>query len=183
MSGPKQQPVEDAQLERYLDGELDQSAAQELSSALQSSPDLRARVHEMETTRELLRAHLLGAADEVDFAQMTRNILARCEGEEAASWGQRLQTWWGELVSAPRLLVPGVVAAAAAVLLLVVPKLVDDVTPTPLVPAAGGDLLANAGVEVSHIEADAQLAMVYQLPESRTTVIWIAEPDAERNDP
>lgn len=166
---------DDDVLQRYVDGELPAAQARALEQAAAADPGLAARVAELRELHDLLHAELLGAADAVDFAGLTERVLEASARAPAEGWLERLGTWWREAVMPRRAVwAPSLALAAAAALVLTLPRVLDnDARVTPEVIAA------NEGVEVRSLETGTSLAMVYQLPRSHTTVIWISDSAAE----
>jgi len=174
MSRAKQNHFDDELLQHFLDGEASSSQAAAISEALEQDGELQARIEEMEAMRDALRCHLLQAADEVDFTGFADRVLEQCEQTQAASLGDRMTAWLSEVFShRKQIWVPSIAAAAAAAALMLVFPRAIEVTPTQLPPPSM--VKAKASVEVQSLETGTEMAMVYHLPTSNTTVIWIAD--------
>jgi anti-sigma factor RsiW len=161
----------DDELQRYVDGELPAAQATAVAQAVAADPGVAARVAELQELHALLHAELLAEADGVDFSGLTERVLAASARASAETWTGRLAAWWREAV-APRRAVwaPTLALAAAAALVLTLPRVLDSET-----RVSPEILAANEGVEVRSLETGTSLAMVYQLPRSHTTVIWISD--------
>ncbi|MFH1812000.1 MAG: hypothetical protein ABIJ09_24895 [Pseudomonadota bacterium] len=159
------------ELQCYVDGELDAAKTQALDHALARDPELLMQVEALRSLHGVLQQQLLAPADEVDFSGLSGRVLAQIEEAHAGSWSGRLGAWWHEQVASRRAVwVPSLALAAAAALVLTLPRVLDrEVQVQPEIIAA------NEGVEVRSLETGTSLAMVYQLPRSHTTVIWISD--------
>lgn len=182
------QPFVDEELERYLDGDLPASRARELEAACDVQPELARAIEQKREVRELLVGHLHRAADQVDWSRFQQEIQVRCQGTESPEpWGTRLEIWLREVLAHRKpFWVPSLAMAAAAAILLVLPDVMGPTegqaldAPAPLVTVHRRsenslDVAANAGVEVASLETGTAMAMVYRLPASQTTVIWIGD--------
>lgn len=169
----------DELLQRFIDGDLDDGQAQAIIEDCESNGELSTRIEELESVRSLLKDHLDQVVAQVDFAAVTDNVLRRCEEEPPAPLMDRVSAWVRELFTYRKpVLIPSVALAAAAVAVLALPSFFEESWPT-LDPDV---ILANAGVEVNSLDTGCELAMVYQMPESKTTVIWIAD-SSEQGEP
>lgn len=171
MSSTGRHDIDDATLERFLDGELREAQAHAVEAALERDPALRARADEMLGVRALVGEHLLRQADEVDLSGLSERVLARVDETPPLPWTERLGAWLGEVFTYRKpILVPSMAVAAAALLTFTLPGIIDRGP-----QGVGADPVANAGVEVRLLETGTELAMVYQLPATNTTVIWISD--------
>ena len=173
MSNQRGHDFDEATLERYLDRELPADRARAVAAALERDPELRQRVDEMRALRVLLQQELDAAAADIDWRAFGNQVVAACEAAPPLSWQVRLRAWLGEVFTYRKpVWVSSLAVAAAATAVLLVPRLIDQ-PPDPRM----ADKSPDAQVEVRSLETSSTLAMVYQLPTSHTTVIWIAEPD------
>ncbi|MBN2358600.1 MAG: hypothetical protein JXR83_04055 [Deltaproteobacteria bacterium] len=179
MGDRQQHGFDDATLERYLDGALPAAQERAVTAALDRDPELRRRVDEMLAVRALLKQELDAVAADVDWRAFANQVVAKCEAAPALPWGARLQAWLGEVFAYRKpVWVSSLAVAAAAAAVLLVPRLIDQ---PPDMRVA--DNSPDAQVEVQSLETGSTMAMVYQLPKSRTTVIWIPEhADSEEPD-
>ncbi len=162
---------DDALLERYLDGELAPRQVADLEAAAERDPALQAQLRELRELRELLQAELMAPAEQVDFDGLADRVLAQVQSDPVLPWTERLGAWLGEVFTYQKpIWAPSLALATAAALVLVLPRAID-----PGSEFAAADIVANAGVEVRSLDTGTQLAMVYQLPNTQTTVIWIAD--------
>ena len=175
MSNTERHNIDDATLERYLDGELDAARAGKIEAAVADDAALREQLEEMRGARDLLRQHLFGAADAVDFSGLSERVLARCDETPPLPWSDRLVAWLREVFAYRKpIWVPSMALAAAAAVTLMLPGIIDNRG-----DGLGHDPIANAGVEVQSLETGTAVAMVYQMPTTNTTVIWIADHSGE----
>jgi len=177
MSSIGRRQIDDATLERFLDGELKQAQASEVEAALARDDALRAQVDELRAMRTMLGDHLMREADEADLSGLTERVLARCEETPPLPWTDRLSSWMSEVFAYRKpLLVPSMALATAALLTLALPGVIDrGPGASPGIDGLRPDAVANQGVEVRILSTGTELAMVYQLPTTNTTVIWISD--------
>lgn len=187
-----EQPIAPEMLDRFVDDALDVGQKQNVLDAAAKDPALQAQIDEKMALREALSSHLLQAAEAVDFSGFTDRLLARIDAEEAlqpaspSSLGlwQRVQAGWRQHAWVYALSA----AAAAALIMMILP--VDSDTPVVSQPIA--QLLKNdpqpqpdhvakvndkadGEVDIENIDTGSRLAMVYQMPDSNTTMIWISD--------
>jgi len=179
MGDQRQHGFDDATLERFLDGALPAAQERAVTAALERDAELRQQVDDMLAMRALLKQDLDQAGADVDWRAFANQVVARCESTAPLPWGVRLRSWLGEVFTYRKpVWVSSLVVAAAATAVLLIPRLIDQ-PPDPRL----ADNSPDAAVEVGSLETSSTMAMVYQLPSSRTTVIWIAEPgDSEEPD-
>lgn len=179
MAEQRKHGLDDATLERYLDGALPAAQERAVAAALESDAELRQLVDEMLATRALLKQDIEQASADVDWRAFANQVVAKCEAAPDLPWGVRLRAWLGEVFTYRKpVWVSSLAVAAAATAVLIIPRLIDQPPDARL-----ADNSPDAAVEVGSLETSSTMAMVYQLPSSRTTIIWIAEPgDVEEPD-
>lgn len=187
-----EQPIASDMLDRFVDDMLDAKQRQMVLDAAAADPALQAQIDEKLALREALSSHLLQAADAVDFSGFADRLMARIDAEEALQakpaakpslWQSFLDSWrqhsW--LYALP-------VAAAAALIVMVWPRphnpanvsqpkvhIAKKDLPTHHDSVATNQAPADAEIDIEDIETGTRLAMVYQMPDSHTTMIWISD--------
>ena len=116
-------------------------------------------------------------ADEADLSGLTDRVLARCEEAPPLPLTDRLSAWMKEVFTYRKpLLIPSMALATAALLTLTLPGVIDrGPGASPGIDGLRPRYADNRGVEVRILSTGTELAMVYQLPTTNTTVIWISD--------
>lgn len=192
----KKHPITPELLDRFFDNDLSNDEAEALAEALAKDASLAAQLDEKQALHDLVSSHLLQAAEEVDFSGFEHRLFARIDAEKAVQravpadpktgpW-QWLKTWFA---AGPWAFAAPLGAAAAVALFLLWPAgpvAVDDPGTANSAAANNGagivavaDPIAGDSVEIDDLETGSRLAMVYNLPDTQTTVIWISDADDE----
>lgn len=183
--------LEEEKLQRYFDGELDPTEAQEVRLALESSPEDQARLEQLERLHSLISLAAEDMASDLASDDLFAKVRDGIEGKARAGKAQPLRVIDGE--SAPTRvegwkvgLAGGMgLAVAAAVLLFVLGEDQDpEVTARAPVPSADVDIGDTAlttiegpqGSEVEEVDFGSNTGTVFEVQGEAgepIAVVWI----------
>jgi anti-sigma factor RsiW len=164
----------------FLDGELD--SRQMRAVALHSTrcgtceQDLR----RLERMQELISESISSAADEIDFENFWPAIERRLSTTRQP-WWLRLRAWWddgehGWIVRLPAF------AAAAAIAAFALLLFTHATQPTSQ-PGAPQLAAVDNATSIESLDSDVDSVAVLNDPETRTTVLWINDVQADGDAP
>lgn len=121
-------------LQRYHDGELDESERRSVEASLAESPEARRTLDRIQRLGELLRVMNEEESAAVSFEGFEQRVMNGLDRGEPPGFGERTRVWWSEFFEHRKVVwIPtaAVVAAAACVMLVLAVAM-----PTP--PASHG---------------------------------------------
>jgi len=158
----------------FLDGELDgrQMRAVALHSAHCESCERDLR--HLERMQELISDTIASAGDEIDLENFWPSIERRLPNTREP-WWPRLREWWSDSDHKWGIRLPAFAAAAliAALMLLLFAR-----TPPLNTPQTAPQLAAvDNATSIESLATDVDSVAVLNDPETRTTVLWVSDPD------
>ena len=155
-------------LEKYFDQEVTDTERSLVDGHLQDCPACRDALSSMEELRTLMKAPVEEVVRKEDFPWVWQKIEREIRLHETRTWWQSLRSWLDiTLISKRRIWIPAV--ATVVVLLFITAQIIFKKTPS----------YPDASV-VEYLDSPTYNVMVYQLEESKVTVIWLLEgPEGE----
>jgi anti-sigma factor RsiW len=154
-------------VERYFDGELSGRQAGLVEDHLTDCPKCAAELRTLHNLRGLVQSSLREAAMQVELADLWRHIEPRIQDQKTSLW-ERLGVAVREYFSAykPVFATAGVAALAAVI---VIPLALRDSGMTEGTRPQSNECI------IESIESSGSTAMVFELSEDQTKVIWMIE--------
>jgi len=155
-------------LEKYFDQEVTDTERALVDGHLQDCPACRDVLKSMEELQILMKAPVEEAVQKEDFPWVWQKIEREIRLPEKRTWWQSLRSWLDITpISKRRIWIPAV--ATVVVLLFITAQIIFKKAPS----------YPDASV-VEYLESPTYNVMVYQLEESKVTVIWLLEgPEGE----
>jgi len=155
-------------LEKYLDQEVTDQEKALVETHLFDCSSCRDAMKSMEELSTVMKVPLYEIAREEDFDRVWQKVKREIRSEEKHSWWEGFRSWFGfATLHQKRVWIPAV-AAALVLILVTVPLLLKK---SPSLPVEFG---------VEYVESKTNNVMVYEVEESKVTVIWLFEgPEAE----
>ena len=118
-------------LERYHDGELNESQRRSVEAVLAESPDAKGSLDRLERLGDLLRVMHEEEAADVSFDGFEQRVLNSLDKGEQPGFGERMRVWLGEFFEhrKPVWIPAAAVTAAAACVVLVLAIAAPTQTP------------------------------------------------------
>ena len=150
-------------LEKYFDQEVTDEERFLVESHLQDCPACRDALKSMEELRTLMKVPVEEAVQKEDFPWVWQKIEREIRLQKKRTWWQSLRSWLDITPLFKRKVwIPAV--ATVVVLLFITTQIIFKKTPS----------YPDASV-VEYLESPIYNVMVYQLEESKVTVIWLLE--------
>ncbi len=150
-------------LEKYFDQEITDTEGSLVKDHLQDCPSCREALSSMEELRTLMKAPVEEAARKEDFPWVWQKIEREIRLQKKRTWWQSLRSWLDVTpLFRRKVWIPAM--ATVVVLLLITAQIIFKKTPS----------YPGASV-VEYLESPTYNVMVYQLEESKVTVIWLLE--------
>jgi anti-sigma factor RsiW len=155
-------------LEKYFDQEVTDTERSLVDGHLQDCPACRDVLKSMEELQTLMKAPVEEAVQKEDFPWVWQKIEREIRLPEKRTWWQSLRSWLDITpISKRRIWIPAV--ATVVVFLFITAQIIFKRAPS----------YPDASV-VEYLESPTYNVMVYQLEESKVTVIWLLEgPEGE----
>ncbi len=155
-------------LEKYFDQEVTDTERSLVDGHLQDCPACRDVLSSMEELRTLMKAPVEEVVRKEDFPWVWQKIEREIRLQKKRTWWQSLRSWLDiTLISKRRIWIPAM--ATVVVLLFITAQIIFKKTPS----------YPDASV-VEYLDSPTYNVMVYQLEESKVTVIWLLEgPEGE----
>jgi anti-sigma factor RsiW len=155
-------------LEKYFDQEVTDTERALVDGHLQDCPACRDVLKSMEELQTLMKAPVEEAVQKEDFPWVWQKIERGIRLPEKRTWWQSLRSWLDITpISKRRIWIPAV--ATVVVFLFITAQIIFKKAPS----------YPDASV-VEYLESPTYNVMVYQLEESKVTVIWLLEgPEGE----
>jgi anti-sigma factor RsiW len=158
----------------FFDGELDARQMRILALHSARCESCERELRHLERVQELISDTIESAADDIDLENLWPAVERRLSISREP-WWTRLQAWWtdGEHVWITRL--PAF--AAAAVIAALVFVLFAHTRPLSTPPAAPQLAAVDNATSIESLDADVDSVAVLNDPETRTTVLWVNDPE------
>ena len=155
-------------LEKYFDQEVTDTERSLVDGHLQDCPACRDVLSSMEELRTLMKAPVEEVVRKEDFPWVWQKIEREIHLQKKRTWWQSLRSWLDITpISKRRIWIPAV--ATVVVFLFITAQIIFKKAPS----------YPDASV-VEYLESPTYNVMVYQLEESKVTVIWLLEgPEGE----
>lgn len=155
-------------LEKYFDQEVTDTERSLVDGHLKDCPACRDVLSSMEELRTLMKAPVEEVVRKEDFPWVWQKIEREIHLQKKRTWWQSLRSWLDiTLISKRRIWIPAM--ATVVVLLFITAQIIFKKTPS----------YPDASV-VEYLDSPTYNVMVYQLEESKVTVIWLLEgPEGE----
>ncbi len=162
-------------LERYFDQELSGRQLNFVEDHLADCPHCARELVELQELRGLVQGEMREAAKRVDFATFWRSLEPRLTEPRPSFWEQ-LTVSVREYLSVYKTIWATAAAAAAVAAVVAVPLLVREPAATdPQRPQSNECIIES-------IESSGSTAMVYEIEQDQTKVIWMFEDPEDPNE-
>jgi anti-sigma factor RsiW len=160
-------------LERYFDGELSARKNAYAEDHLADCPHCAAELESLRRTRGAIQQSMRDATNDVDFSTIWRAVESRLEESKPTLW-ERLGVAARELVSVYKPIWATATAAVAVAAIVAVPLLVRE-SAVPTTPQSNECIIES-------IETSGSTAMIYDIDQDQTKVIWLFEDPEDSSD-
>ena len=150
-------------LEKYLDQELTDQEKALVEGHLFDCSSCRDSLKSMEELSHVMKVSPFEIAREEHYDRVWLKVKREIRSEEKHSWWEVFRSWfWLPTLHQKRVWIPAV-AAALVLIFITVPLLLKK---SPSLPAEFG---------VEYVESTTNNVMVYEVEQSKVTVIWLFE--------
>src|SRR4030042_3382588 len=150
-------------LEKYLDQEVIDQEKALVEAHLLDCSSCRDALKSMEELSNVIKVPWDEIAREEDFDRVWLKVKREIRSEEKYSWREVFRSWFGlPMLHQKRVWIPAV-AAALVLIFITVPLLLKK---SPSLPVKFG---------VEYVESTTNNVMVYEVEQSKVTVIWLFE--------
>ncbi|MFI5398000.1 MAG: anti-sigma factor family protein [Candidatus Binatia bacterium] len=164
----------------FLDGELDPRQMRAVALHSTRCSNCEQDIRHLERMQELISESVSNAVDEVDFENFWPAIEQRLSSTRQP-WWLRLRGWWGDgehgwIVRLPAFAAAAVIAALALLLF-------THVTQPTSQPGASQLAVVDNATSIESLDTDVDSVAVLNDPETRTTVLWVNDVQANGDAP
>ena len=157
-----------ALLERYFDGELRERAAQYVEDHLADCPHCAGELVALQEMRGLIQTSIREAVAQAEFARVWQGIEPHLAAPKPSFW-ERMGVAVREYFSVYKPIWATAAAAAAVAALVAVPLLMRSGPAVEIAKTQSNECI------IESIESSGSTAMVYDIEQDQTKVIWMFE--------
>lgn len=161
-------------LERYFDGELSERKNAFIEDHLADCPHCMGELEGLRRMRGAVQHSMREATRDVDFSTIWRGVDSRLEEAKPSLW-ERLGVAARESFSVYKPIWATATAAVAVAALIAVPLLARQGGSTPKAPQSNECIIES-------IETSGSTAMIYDIDQDQTKVIWLFEDPEDSSD-
>jgi anti-sigma factor RsiW len=154
-------------VERYFDGELSSRQVAFVEDHLVECTECADELEALQEMRGVIQTSMREAASKADFAQIWRAVEPQLEGPKPSLW-ERFSVAVREYLSVYKPVWATAGAAALVAVVVAIPLMARD-TSSVIPPTQSNECI------IESIESSGGTAMVYELDQDQTKVIWMFE--------